>query len=106
MSPKNFVVVLGLAGLTAAAWAQTASPTLLPKYEITAERDRAQAELLDGAQRRVSLVPGGTDVIGTESFREGRASNFQDFLQQVTGLYVASDNAGEASKISMRGSGI
>jgi iron complex outermembrane receptor protein len=103
--PLRLIAVLVVAG-TVPSRAQLAPPTLLPKYEITGERDRQQALLLDAAQRRVSQVAGGTQVLGTEEFREGRAANFQDFLQHATGVYVASDNAGEASKISMRGSGI
>ena len=106
MNSKPFLLVVCLLAGAAPARAQSAPPTVLPRFEVTAERDKAQAVLLEAAQKRMAVVPGGTDVIDTRSFREGRASNFQDFLQHTTGVYVASDSAGEATKVSMRGSGI
>ena len=110
MKFQPLFLVVGFGVAAASSWAQTPPSAglvpVLPRYEITAVRDKAQAFLLQGAEKRLALVPGGTDVIGTEAFVRGRASNFEDFLRPVTGIHVSSDNAGEASKISMRGSGI
>lgn len=110
MKFQPLFLVVGFSVGAASSWAQTPPSVglvpVLPRYEITAVRDKAQAFLLQGAEKRLALVPGGTDVIGTEAFVRGRASNFEDFLRQVTGIHVSSGNAGEASKISMRGSGI
>ncbi len=39
-------------------------------------------------------------------WKKGRASNFQDLLQGTPGIFLQSDNGVEATKISIRGSGI
>jgi iron complex outermembrane receptor protein len=36
----------------------------------------------------------------------GRASNFEDLLQRIPGIFFQSENGAEVSKISIRGSGI
>ncbi|HTX22762.1 MAG TPA: TonB-dependent receptor [Candidatus Aquilonibacter sp.] len=51
-------------------------------------------------------IPGGFTIKTTDEMDKGRASNFQDLLQSVPGLFMQSENGMEISKISIRGSGI
>ena len=51
-------------------------------------------------------VPGGFTIKGAEEMKLGRASNFEDLLQRAPGVFAQSENGGEISKISIRGSGI
>ena len=51
-------------------------------------------------------VPGAFTVKTTDDMELGRASNFEDFLQQTPGVFLQSENGMELSKISIRGSGI
>jgi iron complex outermembrane recepter protein len=56
------------------------------------------------AQKR--QVPGAFTVKTTDDMELGRASNFEDLLQRTAGVFLQSENGVEASKISIRGSGI
>lgn len=47
-------------------------------------------------------VPGAFTVKTTDSMELGRASNFEDLLQRVPGVFLQSENGVEASKISIR----
>jgi iron complex outermembrane receptor protein len=51
-------------------------------------------------------IPGGFTVKTADQMNKGRASNFQDLLQGVPGLFMQSENGVEISKVSIRGSGI
>src|SRR5262245_27998539 len=51
-------------------------------------------------------VPGAFTVKATDDMELGRASNFEDFLERTPGVFLQSGNGVEASKISIRGSGI
>ena len=51
-------------------------------------------------------VPGAFTVKTTDDMELGRASNFEDLLQRTPGVFLQSENGVEASKISIRGSGI
>src|SRR5436305_2937295 len=51
-------------------------------------------------------VPGSFTVKTTDNMGLGRASNFEDLLQQTPGVFLQSENGTEVSKISIRGSGI
>jgi len=55
-------------------------------------------------QRR--QVPGAFTLRTTDDLELGRASNFEDLLQRIPGVFLQSENGVEASKISIRGSGI
>src|SRR5262249_33683493 len=51
-------------------------------------------------------VPGAFTVKITDDMELGRASNFEDLLQRIPGVFLQSENGSEVSKISIRGSGI
>ena len=51
-------------------------------------------------------VPGAFTVKTTDDMELGRASNFEDLLQRTAGVFLQSESGVEASKISIRGSGI
>ncbi|WP_438481944.1 TonB-dependent receptor family protein [Oleiharenicola lentus] len=55
---------------------------------------------------QASQVPGAVTVIGREELGAGRDGRFEDWLRLSPGVALTSDNAADASKISMRGSGI
>ncbi|MGB7567733.1 MAG: Plug domain-containing protein, partial [Chitinivibrionales bacterium] len=51
-------------------------------------------------------VPGGFSVKNLQQLQEGGSENFQDLLKNTPGVYTQSNSSGEASKVSIRGSGI
>src|SRR4051794_41061326 len=51
-------------------------------------------------------VPGSFTVKTTDDMGLGRASNFEDLLQRIPGVFLQSENGTEVSQISIRGSGI
>jgi iron complex outermembrane receptor protein len=51
-------------------------------------------------------VPGAFTVKTTDDMELGRASNFEDLLQRTAGVFLQLENGVEASKLSIRGSGI
>ena len=51
-------------------------------------------------------VPGGVTIKKPEDMRRGRASNFEDLLPRSPGVFFQTDNGTEATRISIRGSGI
>jgi len=58
------------------------------------------------AAKQKKEVAGGFTLIDAKHLEEGRGSNIQDLLGSVPGLTLQSDNGMEASKVSIRGSGI
>jgi len=108
MNSRHQHLLLCLTVLVAPAWAQVAHPadevTPLPRMKVTAG-DKAS---LLGRQLRAAAgrVPGGVAVVDPEGFVPGRGSRFEDWLRLVPGVSLSSDNAGDVSKISIRGSGI
>jgi iron complex outermembrane receptor protein len=56
--------------------------------------------------KQKTTVPGAFTIRTTDDMELGRASNFQDLLQRTAGVFLQSQNGVEASKISIRGSGI
>ncbi|HVS53510.1 MAG TPA: TonB-dependent receptor [Opitutaceae bacterium] len=94
----------GAIALAVSATAQPpASPTVLPAVNVAATRDDAA---LQQAKKDLVDVPGGASAVTPADFERGRASNFAEFFRHVPGLFLGSDNAGEATKLSIRGSGI
>jgi len=51
-------------------------------------------------------VPGGFTLRSADEMKLGRASNFDDLLQRMPGVFFQTDNGTEMSRISIRGSGI
>src|SRR5262249_36462340 len=60
----------------------------------------------EGSAEQKKQIPGAFTVKTTDDMELGRASNFGDLLQRTPGVFLQSRNGVEASKISIRGSGI
>ena len=56
--------------------------------------------------KQKTQIPGAFTVRTADDIELGRASNFEDLLQRVPGVFLQSENGAEVSKISIRGSGI
>ncbi|NBS94171.1 MAG: TonB-dependent receptor, partial [Betaproteobacteria bacterium] len=61
---------------------------------------------IGAARARLDQVPGGTDVVDSERYRDGRASTLADMLQASPGVFAQSRFGAEESRISIRGSGL
>jgi len=71
--------------------------------EVTGSLTSVSAE--ESAEQK-RQVPGAFTVKTADDMELGRASNFEDLLQRIPGVFLQSENGVEASKISIRGSGI
>jgi iron complex outermembrane receptor protein len=60
----------------------------------------------EGSAKQKTQVPGAFKVKTADDMELGRASNFEDLLQRIPGVFLQSENGAEVSKISIRGSGI
>ena len=58
------------------------------------------------AAEQESEIPGGFTLKNADEMERGRASNFEDLLQRTPGVFLQTENGTEATKISIRGSGI
>jgi iron complex outermembrane receptor protein len=56
--------------------------------------------------KQKTQIPGAFTIRTNDDMDLGRASNFQDLLQRVPGVFLQSENGMEVSKVSIRGSGI
>src|SRR5688572_8101495 len=61
---------------------------------------------LRSARERLERVPGGANVVDSETYREGRASTLNDALRYSPGVFVQPRFGAEEARISIRGSGI
>ena len=108
--------VWGLLSVTAAAFVgfenvRSAEPLPKPAQEEQVTVTGQATGSLTSASSEESAtqktqIPGGFTVKSTDEMRMGRASNFEDLLQRAPGVFLQSDGGTEASKISVRGSGI
>ena len=102
--------------ITAIAWGvvQNAWPAETPSEPVEVEEVRVTGEATgsltssspEESAKQKQQVPGGFTIKGAEEMKLGRASNFEDLLQRAPGVFAQSENGGEISKISIRGSGI
>ncbi len=86
----------------------TNAPIILPETTVVgqARPHSLTSPSVAKAEEQKKQLPGGYTVKTTEEMNRGRASNFQDLLQGVPGLFMQSENGMEISKVSIRGSGI
>jgi iron complex outermembrane receptor protein len=86
----------------------TNSTTVLPEIKVVGHPvpDSLTSPAADKAAEQNREIPGGFTVKTTAEMNKGRASNFQDLLAGVPGVFMQSENGMEISKISIRGSGI
>src|ERR1700761_4886347 len=79
----------------------TNGPTMLP--DVTVVGQPVPGSLTSPSVARANAqkqeIPGGYTVKTTEEMNLGRASNFQDLLQGVPGLFMQSENGMEISKV-------
>ncbi len=93
------------------AWADhDAKPIQLPTLTVTGEAVMSQQPLtvpdIETAREQINRIPGGVDIIDSESYEKGRAANLKDVLDYSPGVYVQPRFGAEESRISIRGSGI
>jgi iron complex outermembrane receptor protein len=77
-----------------------------PEVVVTSEAESLTVPSLGKAAEQNKEVPGGFTLQSTDEMEHGRASNFEDLLQRVPGVFLQTENGAEATKISIRGSGI
>ncbi|QOJ08480.1 TonB-dependent receptor [Nitrosomonas sp. H1_AOB3] len=104
------VAVAGvLAGMTS-AWAQAESkkePVQLETIEVVASgQGSLTVPTLVEAQHEMRKIPGGANIIDSESYANGRGSTLQDALGYSPGVFVQSRFGAEEARLSIRGSGI
>jgi iron complex outermembrane receptor protein len=115
----QLVVLIVALGLVVVAHAQITNPppanmedtnatTVLPEITVIGHRmpDSLTSPSAEKSAGQEKEIPGGFTVKTADEMNKGRASNFQDLLQGVPGLFMQSENGVEISKVSIRGSGI
>ena len=103
--PIIAVTVIGIQTAQAAETSNKAAET--EEVTVTGEgTDSLTSVSPDESAKQKTQVPGGFTIRTADEMKLGRASNFEDLLQRVPGVFLQSENGAEASKISIRGSGI
>ncbi len=104
------VAVTGVLAAMASTWVQAQNmddPVQLETIKVVAP---GQASLtvpsLPEVKATMRQVPGGANVIDSESYATGRASTLQDALGYSPGVFVQPRFGAEEARLSIRGSGI
>jgi iron complex outermembrane receptor protein len=102
------VQLFGASVSQSAEVAATNSPMILPETTVVGypKGQSLTSPLVEKANALKKQIPGAYTVKTTAEMDKGRASDFQDLLQGVPGLFMQSENGMEISKVSIRGSGI
>src|SRR5215469_10602833 len=83
------------------------NPTEAEEVTVTGESTGSLTSLSpEESAKQTTAVPGAFTIKTADEMKLGRASNFEDLLQRTPGVFLQSENGAEASKISIRGSGI
>ena len=83
------------------------NPTETEEVTVTGEATGSLTSVSpEESAKQKTQVPGAFTVKTADDMKLGRASNFEDLLQRTPGVFLQSENGGEVSKISIRGSGI
>jgi iron complex outermembrane receptor protein len=107
---KHALATMFVLSLTAPAAGQPPplSQPQLPPVVVEGVRvpdERTQPE--EQAREEIRRVPGGVDVIGEQQIKDTRASNLQDVLELVPGVWIRPRfGAADESQLSIRGSGL
>jgi iron complex outermembrane receptor protein len=111
MRRRPFIIVLAgqlfAAGLLQAGDAlPTNAPTVLPTINVIGhmKQESLTSPSPEKADEQKQQIPGGFAV--KTNTDQSRTSNFQDLLQGTPGVFLQTENGVEATKISIRGSGI
>jgi iron complex outermembrane receptor protein len=87
----------------------TNGPTVLPLVTVVGTNNTGQSLTSPSAETAAgqkSEIPGGFTLIDAAVLQRNRGSSIEDFLNGVPGVNLQSQNGMEATKISIRGSGI
>ncbi len=91
-------------GLTPAVQAETLQ---LGTIKIDAEQlSDPTAPTLAEKRAEYAKIPGGAEVVDSETYKTGRSSTPQDALGLATGVFIQPRFGAEESRLSIRGSGI
>ncbi|MEN3365293.1 MAG: iron complex outerrane recepter protein [Burkholderiales bacterium] len=88
------------------AWAQQS--TSLPPVEVIGARDFpvATQPTLENARKAIQRIPGGANIVDTETVREGRVATYADALGFAAGVFIQPRFGAEEARLSIRGSGL
>ncbi|MGH8613243.1 MAG: TonB-dependent receptor family protein [Gammaproteobacteria bacterium] len=88
--------------------AEAESVVELPEIVVEGEPPSRALTLpsLEAARMRLERVPGGTDLIDAETYRQGRTNHISDLLQWSPGVWVQPRFGADEARLSIRGSGI
>ncbi|BBL34352.1 vitamin B12 transporter BtuB [Nitrosomonas stercoris] len=90
-------------------WAQSeAEPIQLETISVIASEIEPAITVpsLPEVKRAMRRIPGGANVIDSETYSTGRASTLQDALGYSPGVFAQSRSGAEETRLSIRGSGI
>jgi iron complex outermembrane receptor protein len=98
-----WVLALALAGPAVAQPPPTLPPVVVEGARVPDERTAPEEQ----AREEIRRVPGGADVVGEQQIKDSRASNLQDVLELVPGVWIRPRmGAADESQLSIRGSGL
>jgi iron complex outermembrane receptor protein len=82
--------------------------TSLPPVEVTGSRDVpvATQPTVETARKAIQRIPGGANVVDTETVREGRVATYADALGYAAGVFIQPRFGAEEARLSIRGSGL
>lgn len=101
------ITAFALIALEDVQTAETSGIAETQEVTVTGEASGSLTSVsLEESTKQKTQVPGGFTIKSADEMRLGRASNFEDLLQRAPGVFLQSENGVEASKISIRGSGI
>src|SRR2546421_910507 len=99
--------VVAIAIQTAQAAETSANPVETEEVTVTGEATGSLTSVSqEESAKQKTQVPAAFTIKSTDEMKLGRASNFKDLLPRTPGVFLQSENGGEVSKISIRGSGI
>lgn len=112
-APSEEVSTEAAAGGSAEVESNTTTGSILTEGSAEPEQKLGavvvQAEALstsDAASVELAEVPGGTNLVKSSDLNKGSVGTIADALRNQPGIYAESVNGGEATRLSIRGSGI
>jgi iron complex outermembrane recepter protein len=97
-----------ICGFAAACTAAAALPVLADTEQVTVlgQRLSKTAPGVDAARVEASRVAGGANIVSSEEYSDGRASNLLDVFSMTPGVFVQPRFGAEEARMSIRGSGL
>ncbi|MET0262833.1 MAG: TonB-dependent receptor [Rariglobus sp.] len=120
MSELRFNRLVSIVAASASALLASTSSTAAESRPAATDKDVVELDRLvvsetqatlaptnvDAAEAAVGNISGGASLIRLDEVAQGRVSNTADALKFQSGVYAQSSDGGEATKISIRGSGL